>query len=366
MDVRLQPRALARGRAALAGATRALEDRLSDALHERLTQRFVEPGAGARRGRRARPRSRAPQTDDTHARALEDGPDDGPFAALRALGSLLPDATGDGDTTDGHALREHELHALVDAGHEAFTLDAAGLVRRRDDDRPLAWLTAGAHLLRPELRVRDELASAGGRARLHRRLHAWTIDAIGELLEPLRRPAPDDASPALRGLLYQLEQGLGCVGRASARAQLEHLTPRDHDELRARGVQLGLGWVYLPRLLRPTWVRRRFALALAHAGLTSPSRPRLTPPGPGAVSLVLPAGADGRVYERAGFPVVGPRAIRVDQLERARAALETRAQEPDALRRAISGWLGTPGAEADPILAALTASGRRRRRRRRA
>ncbi len=362
--------------------TRALEDRLSDALHERLTQRFVDSGRPASpHGRRSRPRSRNQAREPTRDRELGRARVDSPFAALLALDALVPDADGARDDDAHHGLAPRELGALVEAGHGAFTLGDDGLLRRAEDELALARLAGGSQLLRPELRVLDDVVSSkGARAQLRRRLNAWVLDAVGELLEPLRRAPAADTSPALRGLLYQLEQGLGCARLEQAKAQLEHLTGADRRELERRGVRIGRRWIFAPRSLRPRRVGHRFALALAHAGLLSPGRARPKAPPTGAVSFVIAKGVDRRVYELAGYPVIGPRAIRVDQLERAREALDAARREPDAeldlrgLTRTLSGWLGTPGAELERVLAAMgyaisktgvtTRRGRKRRRRR--
>ncbi|MCA9690860.1 MAG: helicase, partial [Myxococcales bacterium] len=319
------------------GVARDLEDRLSDALHERLTRRFVEARG---HGRPAAPRRRSK------------APADHPFAALQALDERLPEAP---DESASEVVGE--VDAIVDARHDDLTLEIDGTIRL--GDRALARLHAGPHLLRPQLRlVRDLSLRPGSRARIERRLHAFVVDTVDELLAPLgtRGPLTDAAeglSPACKGLLYQLEQGLGCAPRSQAAAQLRALTPADRAELSARGVELGGLFIYAPALARAGAIRRRFALALAHAG-----GPTIELPRAGAVSLRVHG--DARIYALGGYPVFASRAIRVDQLERAHAALrelEDPREPPEEVRR----WLGVRRAELGAIVRAMGLGSRRRR-----
>src|SRR6185503_4266610 len=72
-----------KGAAAWQERTRAIEDRLSDALHEGLMQRFIERGAGGRTKARPPARAKAPAPE-----AL-DTPPAHPFARLEALRAAL-------------------------------------------------------------------------------------------------------------------------------------------------------------------------------------------------------------------------------------------------------------------------------------
>src|SRR5690606_18380985 len=122
----------------------------------------------------------------------------------------------------------------------------------------LAELVRGVDLLRPELALRlDVDLGAGSRSRLQRRLVAWTRDLVEQLLAPLRRGAVDKLSSDARGLLYQLEQGLGTIHSDAAQAQLRRLTRRDRQLLHSLGVIVGARMIWLPKLLRAPATRLR-------------------------------------------------------------------------------------------------------------
>ncbi|HEX7598459.1 MAG TPA: helicase-related protein, partial [Polyangia bacterium] len=207
------------------GRARTIEDRLSDALHERLVQRFVDPASG--RGRRQVRRQ------GTLAEQL---------AAAVPLLANPPDQSMDQAEGVGRW-----IEGLVDAAHERFRLDEAG--RILDGDRALARLAAGVDRLRPEITLLVYDLDAGQRLRLHRRLLAWTRDWVAQLLAPLRDEGLALLGPAARGLAYQLEQGLGTTLIAHARDQVRDLEARDRSALGRCGVRVGRHVAFATSLL---------------------------------------------------------------------------------------------------------------------
>lgn len=177
---------------------------------------------------------------------------------------------------------------------------------------------------------------------------AYTRDMVAELLAPLRG-LPDGAapSPAGRGLLYQLEQGLGSVLRARADPQVRHLTADDRRLLRRLGVTVGERVVFSAELLSPWAVERRAALWAARTGTRVPS------PG-AAVSTPIAAHGDVGLFYAIGYPPFGPRAIRADVAEQvfARLVAATRAG-PAALPEEPGAWLDCAADELQEVAAAM-------------
>lgn len=317
--------------------TEAIEARLSDALHQRLVERFVEVGRATAPRARKRPR-RSPPAAPAELVA------DHPFAKLLSI-KLELRGGHDAEPANGDAW----VHELVEAPFERFTIDREARISA--DGRLLGQLTRGPDRLRPEVRLLlpDEVG-AGARSRLQRRLVAWSRDLIAELCAPLRA-APDAAlGAAARGLLYQLEQGLGVVPVRSAAREVEHLTAADREQLAELGIVIGVHHVFARALLRPLAIGRRVALVAAQVG-----DPRRVPsPAPGAVSLPRGTGIDAQSYLAVGYPLVGARAVRVDVLERVARSIAAFADgaAPDPRGR-LPGWLGCSAESARRVAAAL-------------
>ena len=348
--------------------TREIEDRHSDALHRRLTERFVDPRATVT----ARPSSRGRTRTKRLEPRLEVAPDS-PFRQLLEL--ELPDAV-QADQPDED---EQWVQAIVDAPFAAFAVEGQSIVhapRGRPGTEPIALLRRGADLLHPEVALVSSLRAlaAGQQARVLRRVVAWSRDAVADLLDPLERIDRDALEAAGRGLVYQLEQGLGTVDGRAAGAQLASLSAADRARLAAAGVVVGRSSLYLPRACKARAIALRSALWSAHR--EPPCTPR--PPPAGALSVEPCADVHASFYPHVGYLVRGPLAIRVDRLERALAWLDSDAavQSPavpvlgpllGCSRRKLPGVLGALGHRLDEEGRARPSrkAGRRRRRPRR-
>ncbi|WP_437778206.1 helicase-related protein [Sorangium sp. So ce1097] len=328
-----------RDAAAWQDRTRAIEDRLSDALHERLVQRFVERGGGAARGARsssgARPARRRQEAEEPAMVAP-----DHPFARIAAMrAQLAPGPAVPAPEDDG----ARWVESIVGAPHGRFSVDVAGRIFAGDE--LLGQLARGPALLLPDVRLAalDDLG-AGARSRVLRRLVAFARDLVEELLAPLRSPEVRALPGAARGIVYQLEQGLGTAAARDAGEQIAELAPEDRALLEARGIEVGERVIYVQQLLRRGALERRLALCAAWF-----DRGRVPAcPAPGAVSVAAARGVDPRAYAAIGYPVFGTRAIRADVAERVHRALAS--GEP---AERLSSWMGCPAREAPRVAASL-------------
>ncbi len=263
---------------------RALEDDLSDALHDRLVARFVD--AGSRRSRsRARP--------------------DGAFAQqLRDAVARLPGGDSQSPPDTGRWTEE-----LVEAGDDRFGLGDDGLIL--GDGRVLGRMARGADRLRPEVAVTIDDLGPGAKMRLQRRLVAWTRDLAQTLLAPLRDDRLAKLGPAAHGILYQIERGLGTALTSRAQTQMRQIDQADRSRLGRAGIKLGRWVVYATTLLRPEAMLVRATLCRAFLG------PGIRCEIPAEQTrYFLPAQeVDDETCLAMGFPVLGCVAIRADEVE---------------------------------------------------
>ena len=342
--------------------TRAVEDRLSDALHERLTQRFVD--------RRTAVLMRSLRDDEFLNLTLDDS------GAVSIGGEAIGKLEGFRFTADaraegihGRMLRaaafkglEGEFHArtarLAGAMDAALTLSEHGKLWW--DGAIAGQLEAGASALGPRVVVHaDEQLRGDLRARIQTRLDDWLAGRIASRLEPLialraaadAKPGAKDALPAqARGLAHQLCENLGSLDRGSAT-----LPPDERAAMRALrplGVRFARRSIYLPKLIRPDAAALLALLwAVKHriekippppnAGITSFEPDPQTPPG---------------FIAAAGFRITGPRAIRVDMLDRLEQELEAAAASgatADAAIPKLVSLIGSDRATLDSVLADL-------------
>jgi ATP-dependent RNA helicase SUPV3L1/SUV3 len=299
--------------------TRAIEDRCSDALHERLTERFAP----------------VQQTNTGRHRVVAGQRAKG-FAQLAEL--ALPDEVA-------VAKPDAWIDELVDATHDELGLDDAGRIVH--EGRVIATLARGPDILHPEPRLADlgELA-AGARSRLQRRLVAWTRDAVEGLLAPLRS-LPDTLRPSARGLLYQLERGLGTLDGNAARPQLDALTDPDREALEHAGILVTHAVVHAPALATAPSLRLRAALWSATHGA------RAEAPDPMLASLPVRDDLDPLYYPHVAYVVRGPRAIRADLLAWAQLRLDADVELTDELLLELGARLGVRRRQLGAVLRAM-------------
>jgi ATP-dependent RNA helicase SUPV3L1/SUV3 len=328
--------------------TRAVEDRLSDALHERLTQEFVDR-AGTVIGRH--------DPSELVTSVAEDG--EVQVQGLRA-GVLTgfrfrPDAaSGEGSrallAAANRALRElvrERVQALEREEDASFALGPGAELLWRG--APVAALAAGESALQPRVEVlSSELLDAPLRERVRRRLASWLDARVQRTLAPL--PALSGAAPTgtARGLAFALAEGLGAVRRRDVAKLVSALGSEERRTLAGLGVSLGRLAVFLPALQRSEAMRLRARLFTVRRGL----RPE---PGPeGIPSAIHDPSLPPDFYLACGYFPAGPRVVRLDRLERAAALLSRLSRSgPFVPPRELPGILGCREDELAAVLAGM-------------
>ncbi|HEX3423703.1 MAG TPA: helicase-related protein [Sphingomicrobium sp.] len=291
--------------------TRSVEARLSDALHERLTQRFVDRRTAVlvrdigARGADALPMTVAADGEVSvgpepigHLLGFDFRVD--PSARLADKRLLLAAA----ERRLGEEL-ERRANTLIEAGDETFALvvEASGGVAVAWQGHILARLSPGRALLEAAIRTARALdrLTAQTRAALRARLELWLEAQVHHHLRPLEnlaRAASDpSSSPGVRALAAMLADAGGVLPRKAALSAIAHLEQADRQTLHRLRVRLGPLDVFVPSLLKPSAQFWRAALIAVRQGQPMPGLPS-------AGGAILPAEADPRgaalAYRRAG------------------------------------------------------------------
>jgi ATP-dependent RNA helicase SUPV3L1/SUV3 len=331
------------------GRTKAIEDNLSDALHERLTQRFVDRRTSVLM-RRLR---------DKEEIAAEIAPDGNILVENHYVGRLdgfrfTPDTAGEG--IHGRATRHAaaqvlalELSTRADALHgapdEAIALNPNGRMVWAGSE--IARLERGETALKPRIQLlADEHLSASDRERVLKRLEAWFEAELHAKLKPLVLLAEaNNLSGLARGLAYQLTENLGVLRREAASAEIKALDQAARAQLRQYGVRFGAFNVYIPALLKPAAADLVLLLWALHAGRDHGLDPETLPARPqqGLTSVEAGPPIPEPYWRAAGFHVAGARAVRIDMLERLSDLIRGRI----AFRAAEGGAAAPPGATGD-------------------
>ncbi|MGN8545777.1 helicase-related protein [Bradyrhizobium sp. 13971] len=357
------------------GITRELENKLSDALHERLTERFVDRRTSVLM-RRLRENSVLNTEIGKTGEVIVEGHVIGRLDGF----TFAPDAAEAG--SDAKALqaaaqqvlaREIDARAekLGAAPDEQFVLTSDGTIRWTGD--AVAKLVAADDALHPRLRIiSDERLTGASREAVQTRLDLWLKTHIEKLLGPLfELSKAEDLQGIARGIAFQLVEALGVLERSKIAAEMKDLDQPSRAALRKYGVRFGAYHIYFPQLLKPAarslasllWAEKQSNVDMA------------------ALSNVQHLASSGRTsfpvdkqlardaYRVLGYRQCGERAVRVDILERLadliRPALAWRETSPGekpagafdgrgfVVTQAMTSLTGSAGEDFASILRAL-------------
>src|SRR5882757_7217559 len=319
--------------------TRAVEDKLSDALHERLTERFVDRRTSVLM-RRLRENTVLETDIGKSGEVVVEG---------HAIGRLdgftfTPEASSAGSEAKALAGAAQkalagEINAratrLAQAADGQFVLATDGAIRWLG--QPVAKLIPGEEALKPRLRIiADEHLTGAPRDAVQARLDLWLKSHIERLLESMfRLAAADDVTGIARGVAFQLAEALGVLDRAKVADEVKGLDQPSRATLRKYGVRFGAYHLYIPALLKPApRVLATQLFALKHSGPETKGLETIEQlAGSGRTSIAADKDIAKVLYRTAGYRVCGERAVRVDILERL----------ADLIRPALAWRAGSPG-----------------------
>ncbi|PWL16827.1 helicase [Falsochrobactrum shanghaiense] len=302
--------------------TREIEDRLSDALHERLTKRFVDRRTSVLM-RRLRENAMLEAEISPTGDVIVEGHNVGQLEGFRFTADVQaegPDAKAVKGAAQKALAAEFERRAerFAAAPNSDFALGSDGVLRWVG--ATVAALVAGEDVLKPRAVIlADEQLTGPARDKVAARIDRFVAHHIETVLKPLTDLAAADALTGMtRGLAFQIVENLGILQRRDVAEEVRGLDQDSRAALRRLGVRFGAYHIFMPMLLKPAPAGM---ITLLWA-LKNDGRER---PGYGDVVNVLAAGRTSAVidpafdpmfYRLAGYRVLGRRAVRIDILER--------------------------------------------------
>ena len=297
-------------------ATRAVEDRLSDALHDALTQRFVDRRTSVLLRRLKQKEGLVADVNEQGEVTVE-----GQFVGKLEGFRFRQDQSASPD--EAKTLRQASLQAL----QPQFSLRADRFYNAPDTELDfteqggLMWgeqavgkLVAGDEPLKPRVEAFvDDEAGPDVAQKVQRRLQHFIDRKIAALFEPMLAMQKDETLTGLaKGFAFRMVEGFGVIPRGEVAQDVKALDQEARGALRKHGVRFGQFTIFMPLLLKPAPTRLRLVLWSLAKGLdTFPESPP-----PGLVTVPTVEGAAPGTYAMSGYRAAGERAIRIDMLER--------------------------------------------------
>ena len=334
---------------------RGIEDRLSDALHDRITQRFVDR-------RSAFLVRRLGSDDELIASVSASGEVRVEGAYVGRLDGLrfVPDAIDGIEMRMVNAAANRVLRREVGArarmlavdADQAFAIDAAGLLRWRGG--VVGRLVAGERMLAPRVEaIGGDFIEGDTREKIRQRLTAFVRAEIERRLAPLFAIADLPLGGVGRGLAFQLADALGALPASATTCGSESaaLDRADRTAMSRHGVRFGTETVYVEPLFRHEALRFRALLWAVRHGRAVPALPGARRLGKAiAVDPALPLS----FYAAIGFGVCDGLALRADRLERLAATARQRSRHgPFVADGDLAALAGVEPNALRPLLMAL-------------
>ena len=346
--------------------TRDIEDRLSDALHERLTQRFVDRRTSVLM-RELRQKGRLMANIDT---------DGNVFVESHFIGTLEgfqfredPGAYGEDSKTLRHAAdkvlaeeiakRAQELNEAGDG--ELSLVFGNPLTQSTINWRgiPIARVVKGQDILSPKASVIPTPVLQGDSlALVQQAVDRWLKGHVEEVLEPLfvlkeavDGGTNDEGKPTIdglaRGIAFQMVEKLGTIPRRLIARDFKQVDRDGRFQIKRLGVWLGAASLYIPAVLKPAPAQLRlFLWALFNDMDQLPEMPPA-----GLCTIKIDQKAPRTFYEVSGYRVTGKNAVRLDMLERlANAAREVSMKGPFLPNPDLMSLVGVSGEDFEEIM----------------
>ena len=302
--------------------TREIEDRLSDALHERLTKRFVDRRTSVL-VRRLRENTMLEAEIAPSGMVVVEGHHVGELQGFR----FTADQSASGE--DGKAIRSAAQKALAaefETRAERFAASANGDIALGSDGTlrwlgaPIATLVEGEDALKPRaVLLADEQLTGPARDKVAARIDRFVNFQVELLLKPLVELKNADQIAGIgRGIAFQLAENFGVLNRRDIAEDVKSLDQAGRAALRRLGVRFGAYHIFVPALIKPAPAGLVTLLwALKHDGKDKPGFGDIVHAlATGRTSVVIDPTFDPVFYKLAGFRTLGRRAVRIDILER--------------------------------------------------
>lgn len=330
--------------------TRALERRLSDAMHNQLTQRFVDKRTRVLMRGLLKDSLRQDVVIESDGAVLVEGLEIG---TLKGFQFVVPSDSRREDRKMLLAAAERYLGQTMTKNADALakapdsvlslTADEAGQPSILWGDEKLAILTKGKNLLNPEIKLDRSVKelSSDNLKKVQDRVAAWVVAMKAKNLEGLIKidalANAADTPPTVRALFAQIVEAGGIVERRNINDAVRGLDNDMRGHARRAGLVFGALDIFHHALMKPGAVLWRTAL---FAALNEEPMVKLTPDN--AVHLKQWNFATPELAGHLGFRKTGSEYVRVDMAERLiKQAHEARKQgDIFAIETALATSLG--------------------------
>ncbi len=333
----------------MAGRASAVEQKLSDALHNGLAQRFVDRRTTVLMRQLGKDASLLPVTLDENNEVKVD---DETIGTLQGFEFVVDASAKLADHKILLSAAEKYLGTLLtaraetlcadDASHFTLATNPAGRVVVTWNGDAVAVTEKGASVLAPRFIPDPSLKLLPGavRDKVMARIDMLMAEKISKALEPLHKldvlAKDENFAPAARALYVQLIERGGVIPRFPVQPLLAGMDPETRQAVRTNGVFVGSFSVYMPAMIKPAAQQIYAQLEALYRGKPVPDTSATA-----SFAPVVPAPADGMPPPAyLAYPTQWVRADMAEKLVRAAHLLRGDSNKTFALDEALAISMG--------------------------
>ena len=332
---------------------KTIEDKLSDELHERLTQRFVDKRIVIL-NKTLKEYNNLEAIVRIDGKVFVEGEEVGTLNGFDFIPTLsngenaAPILTAARKTLPKEISRR--VKELLMSDNAAFKFDNHGFILWQNNK--VASLVNGEDIYSPKINVKpSELLSDEQTKQIQLRIieavdaniRNILIEAINlkdpflsdidkkskddnqnkvESVDQMHANTPLNSYGKALGIAYEVYEGMGSARTSSLTMSIKNLSDSERTHLAKLGIRLGVETIYLPNLLKPSVIKLRALLW----SVFNQNFPKHSYPPDGRVSVIMDAEANHSFYSAVGFVPLGDLALRADIAERLSALIRVEAR----------------------------------------
>jgi ATP-dependent RNA helicase SUPV3L1/SUV3 len=239
--------------------------------------------------------------------------------------------------------------ALSDDGHITWQKDLTNPM----PGEAVATIQKGTSVLEPKAALIDApVLTDQDKEAVLKHINEWLTRYVRSVLEPLFKLKDNDiAEGAPKEIAARLYDAMGILPRADLDDLITKMEEEGRATLRKKKIRFGPLIVFLPELNKPVAVRLRALLLTLHQDKDLPAEV----PADGIVSFSVEGkDIDKNYYRAIGYPVYGPRSVRVDMLDRVICTVYDNSKEGKfQAQHQMAEWLGSNIADLYAVLEAM-------------
>ena len=304
--------------------TREIEDKLSDALHNSLTERFVEKTS-------SKLRIKYKDKKDILSGINENGDitvEGEYFGKINGFKLIIEKSYSEqylkqirpAISKPVELEMKKKSLKILSSEFDTFTLNSDLFIFYNDEK--IAGLKPGNNPLNPKINIIcDEYLDSNIKKKLENKFLEWIQDYIKfNLKEILSLENTDNLSPGAKGIAFRLLEELGLIRRNKIENEIKILDQKSRQELRKMGVKIGKFSIFFPATVKPKATELLISLWINFSEKNYNQNDikliRENLPKPGITSCPLNQNISHEIYKVLGYLVIGKMVIRADIIER--------------------------------------------------